>query len=140
MPSYVYEGPRWFRSRIRSRGPFLALVPPAILGAVAMLALEYFDGKLSGYTGLICGVFAAPGLLVVGVPFSGDEVYAIGITLSVLLWLVVGAVAARRATRNPMASWADFWRTFWWLAGGIWLGCIAALVVARISFGDALVA
>ena len=70
---------------------------------IALLALEFFDGKLSGYVGLIFGVFAAPGLLVVGVPFSGDEVYPIGITLSVLLWLIVGAVAARRATRNPMA-------------------------------------
>ena len=138
MPSYVYEGPRWFRSRIRSRGPFLALVPPAILGAIALLALEYFEGKVSGYVGLIFGVFAAPGLLAVGVPFSGEEVYAIGITLSVLLWLIVGAVAARRATRNPMASWTDFWRTYWWLAGGIWVGAAAALVVARISVGGAL--
>ena len=85
-------------------------------------------------------MFAAPGLLAVGVPFSGEEVYAIGITLSVLLWLVVGAIAARRATRNPMASWTDFWRTYWWLAGGIWVGAIAALVVARISVGGALVA
>jgi hypothetical protein len=139
MPSYVYEGPRWFRSRIRSRGPFLAVIPPAVLGAIALLALEYFDGKVSGYVGLICGVFAAPGLLAVGVPFSGEDVYAIGITLSVLLWLIVGAIAARRATRNPMASWKDFWRTFWWLAGGIWLGATAALVVARISVGGALV-
>jgi hypothetical protein len=140
MPSYVYEGPRWFRSRIRSRGPFLAIVPPAILGAVALLSLEYFEGKLSGYVGLIAGVFAAPGLLAVGVPFSSDEVYPIGITLSVLLWLVVGAIAARKATRNPMASWTDFWRTYWWLAAGIWVGAVAALVVARVSVGGALVA
>jgi hypothetical protein len=139
MPTYVYEGPRWFRSRIRSRGPFLAVIPPAILGAIALFALEYFEGKISGYVGLICGVFAAPGLLAVGVPFSGEDVYAIGITLSVLLWLIVGAIAARRATRNPMASWSDFWRTFWWLACGIWLGATAALVVARISIGGALV-
>ena len=81
-----------------------------------------FDGKTSGYGGLLLGVFAAPGLLVVGAPFSSDSVYPIGVTLSVMLWLIVGAIAAARTTRNPMASWADFWRNYAWLAGGIWLG------------------
>ena len=29
-PATAIEGPRWYRSRIRSRGPFLALVPPLV--------------------------------------------------------------------------------------------------------------
>jgi hypothetical protein len=139
MSRYVFEGPRWYRSRIRTRGPFLALVPPAILGALALLLLGVFDGKTSGYGGLLLGVFAAPGLLAVGAPFSSDSVYPIGVTLSVMLWLIVGAIAAARTTRNPMASWADFWRTYAWLAGGIWLGACAALLIARLVVGDALI-
>ena len=31
---------------------------------------------------------------------------------SAVLWLIVGAVAARRTTRNPMATWPDYWRTY----------------------------
>ncbi|MET0324298.1 MAG: hypothetical protein ABW219_03670 [Ilumatobacteraceae bacterium] len=139
MTRYVFEGPRWYRSRIRSRGPFLALVPPAVLGVLALLLLNVFNGKTSGYGGLLLGVFAAPGLLAVGAPFSSDSVYPIGVTLSVMLWLVVGAIAAARATRNPMATWTDFWRNYAWLAGGIWVGAIAALVIARFVVGDALV-
>ncbi|MET0458160.1 MAG: hypothetical protein ABW195_02865 [Ilumatobacteraceae bacterium] len=139
MSRYVFEGPRWYRSRIRSRGPFLALVPPAVLGVLALLLLNVFNGKTSGYGGLLLGVFAAPGLLAVGAPFSSDSVYPIGVTLSVMLWLVVGAIAAARATRNPMATWTDFWRNYAWLAGGIWVGAIAALVIARFVVGDALV-
>ena len=135
----MYEGPRWFRLRIRSRGPFLALVPPGVLGATALIALNLFDGKTSGLVGLVFGVFAAPLLLAVGAPFSDQSVYPIGVALSVLLWLIVGAIAARRTTRNPMASWADFWRTYAWLAGGIWVGASAALVVAKLSVGQALV-
>ena len=139
MSRHVYEGPRWFRLRIRSRGPFLAVIPPAILGGLALLSLNLFDGKASGYVGLILGVLAAPILLVVGAPFSDSSLWSIGVALSAMLWLMVGAVAARRTTRNPMAGWPDFWRTFFWLAGGIWIGAAAALVVARYAVGDALV-
>jgi hypothetical protein len=139
MPRYVYEGPRWYRTRIRSRGPFLALVPPAVLGLVAVVSLNAGDSKTSGYAGLLLGVFAAPALLAVGVPFSSTSVIPIGIALSVLLWLIVGAIAAHRTTRDPMAAWPDFWRTYWWLAAGIWVGAVAALAVARFVVGDALV-
>jgi hypothetical protein len=139
MPRYVYEGPRWFRTRIRSKGPFLALVVPAVLGAASLIVLNGLDGKASGLAGLVLGVFAAPGLLAVGAPFSSDEVYPIGIAISAVLWLVVGAIASRRATRNPMATWSDYWRNYWWLAGGIWLGAASALAVARFVVGEALV-
>ena len=84
-------------------------------------------------------MLAAPALLAVGAPFSDQSVYSIGVTLSVMLWLIVGAIAARRTTRNPMAGWPDFWRTFCWLAGGIWVGVVAALFVARYVVGQALV-
>ena len=139
MSRHVYEGPRWFRLRIRSRGPFLAVIPPAVLGAVALVSLNLFDGKTSGYVGLILGVLAAPVLLAVGASFSDSSLWSIGIALSAMLWLIVGAVAARRTTRNPMAGWPDFWRTFFWLAGGIWIGAGVALLVARYAIGEALV-
>jgi hypothetical protein len=139
MSHHVYEGPRWFRLRIRSRGPFLAVLPPLGLGLIALLSLKLFDGKVSGYVGLVFGVFAAPALLVVGAPFSDSSLYPIGVALSAMLWLVVGAVAARRATRNPMADWNDFWRTYAWLAGGIWAGASVALMIAKYSVGQTLV-
>jgi hypothetical protein len=139
MPNYVIEGPRWYRTRIRNQGPFLALIAPLVLGAVALVALNLGDNTASGLIGLVLGVFAAPGLLVVGAPFSSASLYPIGIGVSVVLWLIVGYVAARRATRNPMASWADFWRNYWWLTVGIWIGAAAALVIARYTLGEALI-
>jgi hypothetical protein len=139
MPNYVIEGPRWFRTRIRSQGPLRALIVPAVLGVVALLALNIGDSTASGLLGLVLGVFAAPGLLAIGAPFSSPSLYPIGIAVSVVLWLVVGYLAARRATRNPMATWSDFWRNYWWLAVGIWIGAGAALVIARYTIGEALV-
>jgi hypothetical protein len=139
MPNYVIEGPRWFRTRIRSQGPFAALIAPAVLGAIALIALNVGDSTASGLVGLVLGVFAAPGLLAVGAPFSSPALYPVGVGLSVVLWLVVGYLAARRATRNPMASWPDFWRNYWWLAVGIWIGATAALVIARYTIGEALI-
>jgi hypothetical protein len=139
MPNHVIEGPRWFRTRIRSQGPFVALIVPAVLGVIAVITLRLGDSTASGLIGLVLGVFAAPGLLAVGAPFSSASLYPIGVAISVGLWLVVGLLASRRATRNPMASWADFWRNYWWLAGGIWVGATAALLIARYALGEALV-
>ena len=111
---------------------------PGIVGAVAWLSLELFDTAWSGAVGLIAGVLAAPGLLAVGAPFGDKDLYPLAIGASVVMWLLVGVLASRRATRNPMATWADFWRHFAWLCGGIWVGCGAAMFVAASTVGESL--
>ena len=139
MSRYTYEGPRWYRTRIRARGPFVALIPPLIVGAVALLLLNLGNRASTGLSGLYLGVCAAPGLLVVGAPFSSSSWYPLGIAISVVLWLVVGLVVSRRVTRNPMASWQDYWRDYAFVAAGICAGCLAALIIARVVIGDTLI-
>ncbi len=136
--STVYEGPRWFRTQIRRRGPFLALIVPAIVGVGAALILRIFDTAWSGAVGLVGAVCAAPTLLVAGAPFSDRGLYPIAILAAVPLWMVVGWMAARRATRNPMASWADFGRHLAMLTLGVWVGSIVAMVIATMSLGESL--
>jgi hypothetical protein len=138
MTDHVYAGPQWYRARIRLFGPLLALVVPAALGAVALLALELFDGLASGWTGLVLGVCAAPGLLAIGVPFASTSDYWIGIAISVALWLVVGVIASRIATRNPVATFSDFWRAYRWLAAGVWIGVGGALLGSSLILGREL--
>ncbi len=132
------EGPRWYRSRLRTWGPFAALVVPAIVGGIAYLSLQLFDTAWSGAVGLIGGVWAAPVLLAAGAPFGDRSMYPLAVGASALLWVLVGLLAARRATRNPMATWADFWRHYAWMCAGIWVGASAALVVAALSISDSL--
>jgi hypothetical protein len=138
MSRYTYEGPRWYRGRIRSRGPFVALLPPLALGVFALLLINVGNSSVTGLTGLVLAVMAAPGLLVVGAPFSSSSLWPVGIALSVVLWLAVGYIAARRATRNPMATWSDFWRDFAVLAIGVCLGAAVAVTVAKIAVGEIL--
>jgi hypothetical protein len=138
MTAPVHEGPLWYRSRIRQFGPLLALVIPAAMGVVAIASLQLFDGRASGWTALIVGVCAAPGLLAIGVPFASTSLYPLGIGISVALWFVVGMVAARIATRNPVASFADFWRAYRWLAIGVWVGALAALAGSSLILGREL--
>ena len=52
--------------------------------------------------------------------------------------MLIGAIAARRATRVPVASWRDFWREYLWLATGVWLGVVVALIAVNLVFGRAL--
>ncbi len=133
------DGPRWYRARIRAWGPLLGLLVPAAIGAVAYVALEYSSASWSGAVGLAGGVIAAPGLLAVGAPFGNSNLYLLAIAVSGVLWMAVGLVAARRATRNPLATWSDFWRHYLWLAGGIWVGSLIALGLATIALGEALI-
>lgn len=135
----VVEGPRWFRTRIRLYGPLLALVPPAIVGAIAIASLRLFESALSGAVGLVGGVMAAPALLVAGAPFGDRDVYPLAVAASALVWVLLGFLAARRSTRYPLATWHDFWRHYAWLCGGVWVGCWAALGIAAWSVSDALV-
>ena len=134
----LVEGPRWYRSRIRLWGPFAALIVPAIVGAIAYGSLHLSDTAWSGAVGLIGGVFAAPGLLAAGAPFGDRDLYPLAVLASAVMWMLVGFLASRRATRNPMATWPDFWRHYAWMCGGVWAGAAIALAAAARSISDSL--
>jgi hypothetical protein len=135
----VPMGPRAYRSKLRSSGPLVALLPPAILGVLSLLLLRGHTSIVRGVAGFVTSILAAPGLLVAGAPLrSGRSVYLGAVVGSALLWMVVGAIAARRATRLPVASWRDYWREYIWLAAGVWLGVVVALGVVNLIFGRAL--
>jgi len=115
------------------------MAPAALLGVLSVAALSGNDSTARGLGGFAAAVLAAPALLPFGVPLaSGSSRIVFGAAVSAALWFVVGAVAARRATRSPVATWRDFWREFVWLAAGIWLGTILALVVVQFAVGSAL--
>ncbi len=109
-----------------------------MVGVIAWLSLRLFDTAWSGAVGLIGGVIAAPGLLAAGAPFGDNALYPIAVAASGLMWLLIGVVASRRATRNPMATWGDFWRHYLWMLGGVWVGAGAALGIAALSISDSL--
>ena len=112
---------------------------PGILGAVAWLSLRLFDTAWSGAVGLIGGVLAAPGLLAAGAPFGDNDMYPIAVAASGLLWLLIGFLASRQATRNPMATWSDYIRHLAWMTAGVWVGAGAALAIAALSISDSLI-
>ena len=89
-----------------------------------------------GIGGFALAVLAAPGLLVAGVPLRGGAgLYAVAAAGSALLWMLLGAIAARRATRSPVATWRDFWREWLWLALAVWVGVGLSLVAANFLLG-----
>ena len=120
-------------------GPILGVGPMIVIGAIALSALRAGDGRASGLVGLIGGVSAAPGLLVAGAPFADDSHYPIAVLASVPLWLVLGLIASRRATRSTVASWRDYWRELFWLTLGVVMGAAAALVAAAAILGESLI-
>jgi hypothetical protein len=125
--------------RIRLFGPVLGMVPMAVLGAVSWLSLRIGDGRTSGLLALVAGVSAAPGLLFVGAPFADEAKYPMAILASMPLWLVLGLIASRRATRSTVASWRDFWREMTYLTVAVVIGAIVALAAATKILDESLV-
>lgn len=117
-------------------GTLLGLLIPGTIGAIAYFSLQLSDASWSGPVGLIGGYFAAPTLLGVGAPFGDRDLYPLAAIAAGLLWMAIGFLAARRATRNPMATFADFWRHYTWMLLGIWVGVAIALAVATIRIGS----
>jgi len=135
----VPDGPRAFRFRIRRLGAFVALVPAASLGVLSVLLLRDNTTTLRGILGFLAATLAAPALMPFGIPLSNDpKRMFLGIVVSAVLWLAIGFVAARRATRSPVATWRDYWREYLWLASGVWLGVVGGLLVIEIALGRAV--
>lgn len=132
---HLIEGPRWYRSRIRLYGPFLGLLIPGVLGVIGYVVLQLSDASWSGPVGLIGAYLGAPTLLAVGAPFGDKGLYPMAILAAGVMWLLIGLLASRRATRNPMATWTDYWRHYAWMLGGVWVGVAVALAVATVSVG-----
>lgn len=116
---------------MRRLGPLAALLLPAVLGGLGALLLWGSDTSWRGVPGFGLLVMAAPILPLAGVPAEGgSDRYLVAVVLSVVLWLVIGAVAARRATARPVAGWADWRSEYLRLAVGAWVGALAAVALA----------
>jgi hypothetical protein len=131
----VPHGPLAYRRALRTFGPFAALLPPllAALLAVVLLTVVPCEGRacvLPGGAGLVLGGFALPTAPLVGLPFrSGPALLALALVTSTALWLLLGAWAARRATRSPIADWRDWRREFRTMLLGVWAGLLGGLVL-----------
>ncbi len=109
------------------------------MGSIAWVALKTSDGRLSGILGLFGGVSAAPGLLIAGAPFGDESQYPLAVLASIPLWMLLGFLASRRATRSVVASWRDYWLQLTWLTIGVIAGSMAALVAAASILGESMV-
>lgn len=128
------------QAAIRTMGPFLALIPPAVLGVVGWYLLHGSTGAGKGVSGFGATVLAAPLLPAWGVPLkSGTGRYLTAAAASAVLWLVLGVIAAVRSTRDPWVRWRQFWAQYLWFAVCAWFGLALSLVAVNLVLGRVLV-
>lgn len=91
-------------------------------------------------SGFALAVLAAPLLPAWGVPLQSGagRLLAAGLA-SVVMWMVLGLVAAVRSTRDPAVGWRHFWGEFVVLMLCVWVGLAAGLVMANLVLGRVLV-
>jgi len=114
-------------------GPVMALGVPATLIGVATGVYLWFPCSGTGcveptlFSGLLL-LLAAPTSLISGLPWLLTPL-TIGIAAgsSLVMWLVLGRWAGRRATEDVDATWRSFWVEMLWMTGGVWAGVIGGL-------------
>jgi uncharacterized membrane protein len=117
----------------------VALLLPGVLGVFGLLMLRNSQSTARGIGGFVAAVLAAPLLPAFGAPIrSGKSVYLLAVVGSAVVWLAVGALAARRATRRPVATWGGYWAEYLLLALSVWVGVVLSLVAANLVLGRAL--
>ena len=134
-PAPIRYGPKAYRRRVRQGGPLVGLVLPALIGLAGLLLLRNNTQAWRGIAGFFLAVVAAPVLLVTGAPLTAGQSYTLALLGSAALWMLLGTIAARIATRTPVATWRDFWREYLWLAGGVWLGVVLSFVASNLILG-----
>ena len=131
----IPHGPKAYRRRVRQRGPIAGLLLPAAIGVVALLLLRHNTQAWRGLGGFLLAILAAPALLVAGAPLTSGHSYTLALVGSCVLWILLGTIAARTATRKPVATWRDYWREYFWLAGAVWIGVVVAVIAANLILG-----
>ncbi len=117
----------------------VALFLPAVLGVLSLLMLHNSHTTARGIGGFVAAVFAAPLLPAFGAPIrTGGSVYLLAVVGSVVIWLLIGLVASRRATLRPIATWGAYWAEYLLLALSVWVGVIVSLVAANLVLGRTL--
>lgn len=127
----VPAGPVEYRHQLRRMGPLAALVAPLAALSIGGVLLALGGNSVSGVSGFLLTAMAAPTMLLVGVPVTGGTArYVLAAATSMVLWLGLGAWASARATRNPVASWRDWWKEYAFLVVPVWIGAAIAFGVA----------
>ena len=117
----------------------VALVIPTLLGVLALVMLRNSTSTGRGVGGFVAAVLAVPLLPAFGAPIrSGGGLYVLAVVTSAVLWLLIGAVASRRATRGPTARWSAYWAEYLLLLLSVWVGVALSLVAANLVMGRAL--
>ena len=124
--------------RIRLLGPVAALAVPGALLLVAGAA--YLLYPCSGTACVKPTLFAyflvllaAPTALLAGLPWFLDPLnLATAFATSLLLWVLLGRWASRRATEDVDATWGSYAAELALVLAGIWGGLVVGLAVVGL--------
>jgi hypothetical protein len=135
----VPRGPAAFRRRLLRVGPLAGLLVPGAVLLAAVLVWRTWPCEGSacwtkGKLGFVLAEMAAPTLLAVGYPLESSSIrLAVAGVTSVVMWMVIGAWAASRAVRSPVATWRDWTREYVVILIAVWAGVVGALFVVRLT-------
>ena len=135
------DGPNGFVARpgqMRSLGPVAALGVPAVLLTLAGVVFFVLPSEGSGgvKTALLAYFFvllAIPTSILFGLPWILNPLTIGGaVVTSIVLWLMLGRWAGRRASANVDGTWRTYIAELLFMIGGVWAGIVLGLGVVGL--------
>ncbi len=127
------------RNRVRRRGPFVALLVPAITAGLAAIVLEIpatgHNSNMLGVAGSVLALLAVPTAVAFGIPVEVGPVRAgLAIATSLLLWALLGWWASRRVSQRVIGGWREWFVEFGWVTFCLWAGVLTGVgVLLRLA-------
>lgn len=121
---------------MRRRGGAAAVGLAIALAIGGRLVDLVVGGAVGGVMGFVTLVAAFPVMPVLGVPAAdGSARLALAVVVSLVVWWVLGQMAAARVTRRAVAGWREWLREFAVIGSGLWLGAVGAVLLAALALG-----
>ncbi|MFM8553357.1 MAG: hypothetical protein ACKOBO_01910 [Acidimicrobiales bacterium] len=124
------------RRSVRRRGGATSVGLALALALCGRFLDLVVGGAAGGAVGFVALVAAFPMMPVLGVPAAdGAARLAVAVGVSLVVWWVLGQMAAARVTRRAVAGWREWLREFVVIGSGLWLGAVGAVLLSALVLG-----
>ena len=124
------------RRAVRRRGGLVAVGIAASLWLIGVILKALLSGPIGGAVSFILMVMALPVMPLLGMPAAGTSSrLLVAISLSAVIWWLLGQVVSARVTKRPATGWREWTREFLLVGLGVWVGAAGGLLLGALVLG-----
>jgi hypothetical protein len=124
------------RRHVRRRGGFVGIGVAFALFALGWIVDSLLGGARGNALSFVLTMVAFPAMPVLGIPAAGGTSRMfVAVVISLVLWWILGQLAAAKVSTRPIVGWREWSREFSLFAVSIIAGTAGAVILAAYFLG-----